>query len=57
MAGIVMQKGKMLTIRLTDELLAKIDTWRATQRPIPTRPEVARIALERLVAEDEPKDD
>ena len=43
-----MSKPKMLTIRVSDELLEQIDTWRSQQRPILPRAEAVRLALVRF---------
>lgn len=43
----------MLTVRVTNELLDLMDEWRAVQRPIPTRAEVIRTALRKLLEKDE----
>jgi Arc/MetJ-type ribon-helix-helix transcriptional regulator len=48
-----MEKRKMLSVRVPEELLDQIDTWRANQRPIPPRAEVVRLALEKFL--DMPK--
>jgi metal-responsive CopG/Arc/MetJ family transcriptional regulator len=50
-----MEKQKMLTIRVSEELLAAVDEWRARQRPIPTRAEAVRIAMEKFFEPSAPK--
>lgn len=39
-----------ITIRITDEWLAKVDKWRNAQSVPPTRSDVIRIAVERFVS-------
>jgi Arc/MetJ-type ribon-helix-helix transcriptional regulator len=46
-----MEKTKMLSVRVNERLLEQIDSWRASQRPIPGRAEVVREALEEFLAE------
>ena len=40
------QAGEPVLVRLQPALLAKVDEWRADQRPIPTRPEAMRAILQ-----------
>ena len=42
----------MLSVRVPGELLAKLDAYRATRRPIPPRAEVVRAALEAFLSQD-----
>ncbi len=38
-----------ISLRLPNELVTKIDTWRATQPGLPSRQQTTRIALERFL--------
>ena len=38
-----------ISLRLPSELVTKIDAWRARQPDLPSRQQVTRIALERLL--------
>jgi len=38
-----------VTVRMTDELLQRLDAWRSKQEDIPTRPEAVRRLLDRTI--------
>ncbi|GLK71573.1 hypothetical protein KHC23_12350 [Ancylobacter dichloromethanicus] len=44
------QTGEPVLVRLQPDLVAKLDAWRADQRPIPSRPEALRMILKEWLA-------
>jgi hypothetical protein len=53
---IVGMDDKMLQIRVSEELLNRIDRWRLTQGlPVLSRAQAIRNMIERVLDEDEPK--
>lgn len=43
---------RKIALRVSEELLASLDNWRARQRPVPNRSRAARLLIERGVSVD-----
>lgn len=42
-------RGQTIGVRMKPDTLAKIDEWRATRDPVPSRPEVIREMVEAVI--------
>lgn len=49
-----MKREHLLSVRIDDELLKRIDAWRRRQPDLPSRPEAVRRALVRMLDVEEP---